>query len=253
VKLDALDHRLSEFLNLDATAVADRALNGLQVGRSGSELCRVAFAVDACLESIRRAAQWRADLLFVHHGLFWGTPLAVTGVHYQRIKELLAADCALYAAHLPLDLHPEVGNNVALARDLGLVDLEPFGEYHGIKIGCRGRLPQGRPLEEVARLCCGGSTESPRFLPFGPEVIETVGIVSGGAAEEALQALEEGLDLFITGEAAHTVYHHCLEGKMNVIFGGHYRTETGGVRLLAEWLARETGLETRFLDVPTGL
>jgi dinuclear metal center YbgI/SA1388 family protein len=211
----------------------------------------VAFAVDACLESIRRAAEWKADLLFVHHGLFWGKPLAVTGGHYQRLRALIETNLALYAVHLPLDMHPELGNNAGLARRIGLQQLEPFGEYKGMKIGYRGRVAEEMTLEQVVRLCCG--EQGINVLPFGPENISTVGIVSGGAADEAYQAIDERLDLFITGDADHTIYHHCLEGRINVIFGGHYLTETSGVILLAEKLEKETDLKTIFLDIPTGL
>ena len=252
MRLEELDRWMRDLLSPEACAAADRALNGLQVGRSGEELNRVAFAVDACLETIERAARWKASLLFVHHGLFWGVPLAVTGIHYRRLRALLEADCALYAMHLPLDVHPEVGNNAALAHRLGLGELEPFGEYRGLRIGWKGLLPEARTLEELTRLAFGGS-EGLQVLPFGPEEIRTIGVVSGGAAAEALQAIDERLDLFITGDADHTVYHHCLEGRINVVFGGHYRTEVGGVRLLSERVARETDLETQFVDVPTGL
>ena len=108
-------------------------------------------------------------------------------------------------------------------------------------------------LEQVVRTCCGGNEQGITVLPFGPETVTTVGIVSGGAADEAYQAIEEKLDLFITGDAAHTIYHHCQEGRINVIFGGHYLTETSGVTLLAEKLQNETDLQTRFFDIPTGL
>jgi putative NIF3 family GTP cyclohydrolase 1 type 2 len=133
------------------------------------------------------------------------------------------------------------------------VDVEPFGEYHGVKIGVKGRLPAPRTLEQVQQLCCAAGGRPPQVLPFGPESVQRVGIVSGGAADEAFQAIEEGLELFLTGEASHTVYHHCLEAGVNVIFGGHYQTEVWGVRALAEKLAGEEDLQTCFLDVPTGL
>jgi dinuclear metal center YbgI/SA1388 family protein len=253
MRLEDLDRRLRGLLSLDNLASVDTALNGLQVANSSGEVRRVAFAVDACLETIRRAASWKADLLFVHHGLFWGKPLAVTGGHYQRLRELLAADLALYAVHLPLDMHPETGNNAGLARLLGLVDAEPFGEYHGVKIGVKGRLPAPRTLEQVQELCCAAGGKPLQVLPFGPELVQRVGIVSGGAADQVLQAIEEGLELFLTGDVSHTVYHYCLEAGINVIFGGHYQTEIWGVKLLAEKLAGEEGLETCFLDVPTGL
>jgi dinuclear metal center YbgI/SA1388 family protein len=253
MRLEEFDMLVRRILALEEFGGADVALNGLQVANSRGTVDKAAFAVDACLESIRLAAEWKADLLFVHHGLFWGRPLAVTGVHYRRLRALIEADLALYAVHLPLDMHPELGNNAGLARRLALSGLEPFGEYRGTKIGFKGTLPEPMRLEQIVRKCCGGGEQGIRVLPFGPESVRTVGIVSGGAAEEALQAIEERLDLFITGEADHTIYHHCLEGGINVIFGGHYLTETAGVTLLGEKLGKETDVQTRFFDIPTGL
>ena len=251
--LKDFDTLIREVLDLDEFSGADVALNGLQVANDKQSVEKAAFAVDACLESIRRAAEWGADLLFVHHGLFWGRPLAVTGGHYQRLRALIQADLALYAVHLPLDMHPQLGNNAGLARRIGLQQLEPFGEYRGMKIGFKGSLPEAMSLEQVVRACCGSNEQGINMLPFGPESISTVGIVSGGASDEAYQAIDEKLDLFITGDASHTIYHHCLEGGINVIFGGHYLTETYGVTLLSEKLRSESNLQTRFFDIPTGL
>jgi dinuclear metal center YbgI/SA1388 family protein len=251
--LQDFDTLIRQVLDLDGFSGTDVALNGLQVANQKVRVEKVAFAVDACLESIRRASEWGADLLFVHHGLFWGRPLAVVGGHYQRLRALIQADLALYAVHLPLDMHPQLGNNAGLARRIGLQQLEPFGEYRGTKIGYKGTLPEAMSLQQIVRACCGSNERGISALPFGPEIISTVGIVSGGAADEALQAIEEKLDLFITGEASHEIYHHCLEGGINVIFGGHYLTETSGVTQLAEKLQNETDLQTRFLDIPTGL
>jgi dinuclear metal center YbgI/SA1388 family protein len=162
-------------------------------------------------------------------------------------------DLALYAVHLPLDMHPEVGNNAGIAAALGLEDTAPFGEYKGFLIGVKGSFPA-----EVRREDCGkrlfGSAQPPvRLLPFGKAEVKTVGIISGGAPFEALQAIDLGLDMYITGEASHSIYHICQEEGINILFAGHYQTETWGVRLLAEKTKAETGLETRFFDVPTGL
>ena len=253
MNLQDFDTLIRQVLDLDGFAGTDVALNGLQVANEKDSVEKAAFAVDACLESIRRAAEWGADLLFVHHGLFWGRPLAVTGGHYQRLRALIQADLALYAVHLPLDMHPDLGNNAGLARRIGLQQLEPFGEYKGTKIGFKGTLPEALNLEQIVRVCCGSNEQGIKVLPFGSKTISTVGIVSGGAADEAYQAIEERLDLFITGDADHTIYHHCLEGGINVIFGGHYLTETAGVTALAEKIQSETDLQTRFFDIPTGL
>ncbi|MBC8452432.1 MAG: Nif3-like dinuclear metal center hexameric protein [Spirochaetes bacterium] len=233
--------------------LADISMNGLQVGRKQKEITRAAFAVDACLESFQRAVQVGADILFVHHGLFWGKPIALTDTHYQRISYLMEHDLALYASHLPLDAHPEVGNNAGLADKLGLMQRMPFGEYHGRMIGVKGELPIEIPLEAVLDALEMNDEPSISVLPFGRKKIKKVGIISGGAAGEVLQALDEGLDLYITGETAHQIYHTCLEGGINVIAGGHYNTETYGPKLVADRLSAETGIKTSFIDFPTGL
>jgi dinuclear metal center YbgI/SA1388 family protein len=251
--LSELDRWLSIFLDIATTASIDRSQNGLQVGRRGKDVSRVAFAVDASMETFRRAAESGAQVLFVHHGIIWDRPLRITGPHYERVRFLVERDVALWAAHLPLDLHPEVGNNACLARVLGLEDREPFGLHHGVKIGFKGKLPRPLPLEEIVSLLRARQGEPVRTFPFGPPLVSTVGIVSGGAPLDLLQAVAEGLDLFVTGEPAHDVYHHCLEARIHAIFAGHYHSESYGVQALAERLTRDTGLETTYLDVPTGL
>jgi dinuclear metal center YbgI/SA1388 family protein len=251
--LPDLERWLAAFLDISATEAIDSSRNGLQVGRRGPDIRRVAFAVDASLESFRRAAAAGAQVLFVHHGILWEKPLRITAAHYERVRFLVENDLALYAAHLPLDRHPDVGNNACLARVLGLVDSEPFGTHGGMKIGLKGRLPVPVPLEDVVSLLRARQGEPVRTFPFGPPLVTTVGIVSGGAPRDALEAVEEGLDLFITGEPAHMIYHHCLEARIHAIFAGHYHSESYGVQALAARLAQETGLETTYLDVPTGL
>jgi dinuclear metal center YbgI/SA1388 family protein len=248
-----LERWLAAFLDISATEAIDSSQNGLQVGRRGPDIRRVAFAVDASLESFRRAAAAGAQMLFVHHGILWETPLRITAAHFERVRFLVENDLALYAAHLPLDRHPDVGNNACLARALGLVDQEPFGTHGGMKIGLKGRLSVPLPLEDVVSLLRARQGEPLRTLPFGPPLVRTVGIVSGGAAFDALQAVAEGLDLFVTGEPAHGIYHNCLEARIHAIFAGHYHSESYGVQALAARLAQETGLETTYLDVPTGL
>jgi len=251
--LNDLDRWFSETLDLAAVASIDRSRNGLQVARRQAEVRRVAFAVDASLATFRRAADEGADALLVHHGLFWNEPVLLTGSTYERVRFLVERDLALFAAHLPLDIHPEVGNNAGIARRLGLVDVEPFGLHHGVKIGCKGRLPIPSPLARIAELLAEGQPDPVRTLEFGPAEVSTVGIVSGGAPRDVGQAVAEGLDAFISGESAHEVYHFCLEERINAVFAGHYRTECYGVKLLAERLAKDTGLATVWLDVPTGL
>ena len=251
--LKELDRRLSDFLDLASVAAIDRSRNGLQVARRGTEVRRVAFAVDASLEAFRRAADWGAEVLFVHHGLFWGEAACLTGSAYGRIRFLVEKDLALFAAHFPLDIHPEVGNNAGIARHLGLVDVEPFGLHRGVKIGCKGRLPGPLALAKVAEVLGEGQSDPVRTLAFGPDPVRTVGIVSGGAPLDVEQAAAEGLDAFVTGESAHQVYHFCLEERISAVFAGHYRTESYGVKALAARLSNDTGLETTWLDIPTGM
>ena len=231
----------------------DSALNGLQVGRVGTEVTRIAFAVDACLETFQRAVDWGAELLFVHHGVFWGRPLALTGTHLARVRLLLAHDLALYAMHLPLDCHPTLGNNAGMAAVLDLRERAPFGEFRGVMVGLQGRLPEPRPLAQVTDALFGGQRNCLAVLPFGPDQVERVALVSGGGTRDLEAAIAAGVDLFVTGDAAHETYHAALEAGINVVSGGHYLSEVYGVRAVAERLARDTGVATTLIDVPTGL
>ena len=251
--LDELDIWCRSFLAIEALGKIDDSLNGVQVSRSRSPIVRVAFAVDACAETMRRAVEESAQVLFVHHGLFWGAPARIEGALLERIRFLIEHDLALYACHLPLDAHPEYGNNAVLARMLRLSDVQPFGAYHGVTLGFKGRLDPPIPLEEAVRRVLPQGDRPRSILPFGPEAIRSAAVVSGGAPFEALQAAREGVDLYVTGEPSHSIYHSVQEEKIHVISAGHYATEVWGVRAVAEKLSRETGMETVFIDVPTGL
>ena len=246
--LAEFDTHFLELFDPGKVAVIDRAINGIQVGRREISVDRVAFAVDACLESIRRAAEWDADVLFVHHGLFWGEARALTDIHYQRVRELLEADLCLYAMHLPLDMHPTLGNNAGLADALGLRDRRGFGEYHGVDIGMRGVLPGAMDARELTGVFPGAE-----LLPLGPEEVRNVAVVSGGAPRIASQAMDLRLDCFVTGEFTHELYHECMERRINVVVGGHYATEVFGVQRLAVHARDVLGLETTFVDIPTGM
>ena len=251
--IEEVDTYFRSFLQIDELERTDSSLNGLQVTRGTKEITTIAFAVDACQATFRRAAEKGADMLFVHHGLFWGAPVPLTGIIYERLHYLIKEDLALYAVHLPLDMHPTVGNNAGMARALELEQVEPFGIYKGTAIGCKGVCKNERSIDELLPLLGLTREECLGIFPFGPEKIKSVGIVSGGAAMEAEDALRDRLDLFITGDLSHTVFHFCQEGGLNLISAGHYQTETWGVRHVAEKTARETGLNTVFIDVPTGL
>lgn len=237
---------------------ADSAPNGLQVGAADAPVSRVAFAVDSGLEVLRRAADQGAELLFAHHGVFWGGQVTITGSLFRRIRTLLEHGLALYAVHLPLDAHPQLGNNAGMAAALELTDCRPFGRYHGVDIGVAGRVPaarypDGATLDELLAAPFGGRERCSAVLPFGAERIRTVGLVSGGGTRMVDQAIDAGLDLYVTGDASHEVYHQALEAGINVVFAGHYATETWGVRAMMEHTAAHTELDTTFIDLPTGL
>ena len=253
MKILDFDTWCRSFLAIDMMGGKDSSLNGLQIGDFEEDIKKIAFAVDACLETFNRAVDEKADLLFVHHGLFWGRPLAVTGSLYKRFETLINNKVALYAVHLPLDMHDKFGNNAVLADILGLTDRKEFGEYKGTFIGVEGSFESSMGRDEVVQKLFGGWEDSIKILPFGPDRIRTVGIISGGAPQEVAEAIDKGLDLYITGDASHEIYHQCMEAGINVIFGGHYLTETTGVQAVQKKVQAELGLETVFIDVPTGL
>lgn len=247
---DELVRYLDEYLKIGG--IADDSKNGLQVeGRP--EVKRLALAVDACLEAFQLAVEAGADMLLVHHGLFWKDYRPLRGAFLRRVRVLLDGGVSLYAAHLPLDAHPEVGNNAVLARLLGLEVVGPFGEYHGVNIGVEARLPAALALHEFARLVQERLGTEVVLLAYGPPQVLRVGIVSGGGAEMTAQAAARGLDLFLTGERSHTFYHEAAEQGLHVLYAGHYVTETVGVKALGAHLAERFGLQATFLEVPTGL
>ncbi len=250
MKLGELVGYLDEFLRV--RVIEDSSNNGLQVG-GAEEVTRLAFAVDASLAAFEAARASAAQMLIVHHGLFWGNPLMVTGIHRHRLQTLLDAGIALYAAHLPLDYHEEVGNNVTLARWLELEDVEPFGAYKDLPAGTAGYLSQPCSLERFT-VQVEQSLGEPvlRVWPFGADAVQKVGIVSGGAGSLVSQAVDAGVDVYLTGEVSHIAYHEARELGVNVVFGGHYATETAGLKSLGEHLSARFDLETTFLDLSTG-
>jgi dinuclear metal center YbgI/SA1388 family protein len=250
MQLAALTRYLDDYLQVRDVPDAPEALNGLQVANQG-EVTRVAAAVDLCEATVRLAAEGGADLLLVHHGMFWGGPRPLTGPAYRRIAGLVQHNVALYSAHLPLDRHPEVGNNPVLARELGVGVRGEFGEEYGIMIGVWGELDVDRSVLQQRLNDVLGPT--PRLMPFGPARVRRVGIVTGGGGSLIGQAAAAGLDTYITGEGAHHTYFDAEELGVNVFYAGHYATETVGVKALAEHLRKCFGLPCVFLDHPTGL
>lgn len=236
---------------LDVDEVSDVALNGLQVaGRS--EVRRVATAVSASAELFVQAAAWGADAVLVHHGLLWrgDEPPRLVGSFRERVRLLLENDLNLIAYHLPLDRHPGHGNAAVLARAIGLDRLERFGAFSGVTLGFAGVFGDPLPIAEVlarVRRACG---QEPLVFAGGSERVASVGIVTGGAPSGFEEAVANGLDAYLTGEAREWVFHRAAEDGVHFIAAGHHATERFGVVSLGELLARRHGLEVQFFDVP---
>jgi len=228
----------------------DGAVNGLQAANRGA-VTRLAAAVDASLATIKLAITAKADLLIVHHGLFWGPSHPWTGKKYELLRLLLENDLAVYSSHLPLDAHPKLGNNAQLCAALGLKKLKPFFLTHGQTIGFKSQAKISR-TELTSRLARATGAK-PRLVPGGPAISRRIGVVTGGAGEDLKLAAAEGVDTFITGEGPHWTCALAEELGLNVLYGGHYATETFGVKALASHLSRQFNLPWQFLDHPTGL
>jgi dinuclear metal center YbgI/SA1388 family protein len=226
------------------------AVNGLQVENDGS-ISKIAAAVDGTLATINKAIELEADLLIVHHGLFWGATHPWTGKRYHLLRLLIENNLAVYSSHLPLDAHPQLGNNAQLAKALGLRQLKPFFFEKGQHIGLQSRAQV--PRMEMEKRLANVLRLEPKVIPGGPEMCRKIGVVTGGAGEEIRKAHEEGVDTFITGEGRHWTYALAEELGINVFYGGHYATETFGVKALAALLSEKFNLPWEFIEYPTGL
>jgi len=249
MKLSDLVCWLDETLDVAGTGDYAGAFNGLQL-ECNADIRRVAVAVDACESVIARAAG-NADLLIVHHGLFWSGSAPWTGATYRKLKIAIDQNLAIYSAHLPLDLHPDVGNNAVLARLIGMPAPRPFLEMKGREIGLQADWEI--PLPELLDRIADATGTNPHFCPGGPGTTHRVGLVTGGAGSEIAAAAALGVDTFITGEGPHWSYTMAEELGVNLIYAGHYATETFGVRALAEKIQSVFGLPWLFIDHPTGL
>jgi dinuclear metal center YbgI/SA1388 family protein len=228
----------------------DGAVNGLQVENRG-KITKIAALVDVSLATVRLAVAAKADLLIAHHGLFWGSSHPWTGKRYELLSLLLEKNVAVYSSHLPLDLHPRLGNNARLCELLGLRNLKPFFFSHEQFIGFQSKTRIFRmDLFRRLRRATGGR---PLVIPGGPELCERIGVVTGGAGEALKQAAAEGVDTFVTGEGPHWTYALAEELGVNVLYGGHYATETFGVKALARHLTMKFKVPCTFVDHPTGL
>jgi dinuclear metal center YbgI/SA1388 family protein len=248
--LAAIVRYCDRLLRTDQIKDYDGAANGLQVENDGT-VSRIAAMVDASLATIRLAIDAKADLLVVHHGLFWGPSHPWTGKRYQLLRSLLDHNLAVYSSHLPLDAHPKFGNNAQLCAALGLKKLRPFLSYHGHCIGfqTRGRISRADLRARLQR----ATGRTPLVIPGGPAVCQRIGVVTGGAGSELKRAAEEGVDTLVTGEGPHWTYALAEELGVNVLYGGHYATETFGVKALAAHVSSRFKVPWVFLDHPTGL
>lgn len=226
------------------------AANGLQVENHG-RITRLAAAVDGSLATVRLAVAAGADLLLVHHGLFWGPSHPWTEKRYEMLRLLLEANVAVYSSHLPLDAHPRLGNNARLCAALGFKRLRPFFYCKGRPIGFRVKTRISRG--ELVRRLTKAAGAKPILLPGGQPICEQIGVVTGGAGAELKLAAGEGVDTFITGEGPHWTFAQAEELGINVLYGGHYATETFGVKALAAHLSKRFNLPWVFIDHPTGL
>jgi dinuclear metal center YbgI/SA1388 family protein len=241
---------LDAYLRIGEVADFPNSLNGLQLENDG-RVTRIGAAVDASEATLRQAVENQSDFLLVHHGLFWEGLSRIVGPQYRRLHLAVKNNVAVYSAHLPLDLHPVLGNNALLARAIGLDSLEPFFFELGQSLGFAATVDLRR-AELIQRLeaalgravwVCGA----------GPERVRRVGVVTGGAGRSVAKAASEGVDTFITGEGPHSSFSLAEELRINLIYGGHYATETFGVRALAKRLSEHFGIPWLFLDHPSGL
>ncbi len=228
----------------------DGAVNGLQMENRGS-ITKIAATVDASLATIKLAIAAKADLLIVHHGLFWNQTHPWTGQRYEMIRLLVENNLAVYSSHLPLDAHPKLGNNAQLCAALGFKNLKPFFSSKEQFIGFQtskkiSRKNLAQRLEKIFG-------KAVTVLPGGCDLCERIGVVTGGAGGDLKKAASEGVDTFITGEGPHWTFALAEELGLNVFYGGHYATETFGVKALAGQLSEKFKVPWTFLDHPTGL
>ena len=248
--LAAIVKHCDHLLRTKAIGDYDGAANGLQVENSGSVM-RLAATVDASLATVKLAIAAKADLLIVHHGLFWSPSYPWTGKKHELLRLLVENNLAIYSSHLPLDAHPRLGNNAHLCAALGLRNLKPFFLTHGQTIGFKSQMKISRA--ELAKRLERATGAKPRIIPGGSQICGRIGVVTGGAGGDLKIAADEGVDTFITGEGPHWTFALAEELGLNVIYGGHYATETFGVKALAAHLSSKFRLPWEFLDHPTGL
>ena len=248
MNVQELSAYLDDYLRI--AEIADYGPQGLQIETDNAEVHKIALAVDSAPPVIEAAAEWGADMLLVHHGIFWGGPERIAGPLGERVRACMRSGVNLYAAHLPLDAHPEVGNNAVLAKMLGLNEIVWWGAMKGTPLGVCGDVNPSLLKDVIAKLDTNLNTQS-RLLKHGPSTVRRIAILSGGGAGVVGEAAALGADTYITGETSHSQYWLASDYGINVIFSGHYATETVGVQALGDHLVEKFGVETRFFDFPT--
>ncbi|MBF0417231.1 MAG: Nif3-like dinuclear metal center hexameric protein [Magnetococcales bacterium] len=248
IRLTEMERFLAD--TLQVAAIADYTPNGVQV-RGREEVHRVIGGVSACLDLFRAADEQAADLILVHHGMFWNKDSRVVqGNLKERLVFLLERDLTLMAYHLPLDRHAEYGNNAMILKKLNLMPIAPFGFYQGSHLSSLGESDREESITDFVSRVCEIFGGEPLVLPFGPERIRRVAVCSGAAPELVREAKDLGADLFLTGEPSEPIYHFAREEGIHVIAAGHHRTEKFGVQEIGMLLARRFGLEFQFIDIP---
>ena len=247
--LNTICHFLDEFLKIEEIEDYPHALNGLQLENDGC-VTKLGAAVDASEATIELAIKENVDLLVVHHGLFWGDLNRITGTYHRKLRLSIAANLAVYSAHLPLDLHAEVGNNILLAKALGLPATEPLS-YKTERLGVS--VSTELDLRELVNRLRGAVGRDPWVCASGPEKVRHVAIVTGAAGTLLQKVAAQGIDTFVTGEGPHHTFALAEELRVNLVYGGHYATETFGVRALAAKVAARFDLPWCFVDHPSGL
>jgi dinuclear metal center YbgI/SA1388 family protein len=247
--------RIAAFLNekMRIEDYPDASHNGLQVENEG-KVKKVCCGVDASMEFFEKAAALGADMLICHHGISWGDSLKrITGLNYRRLDFLFKHNLALYACHIPLDAHASMGNNALICSALGMRRKTLFGDYRGRLIGYYGSLPRSRKFHSLVTQVETILGCSVRSLDFGADTVRKVGVVSGGGSDWIEDASRLNLDVFLTGEATLAGYNLAKDCGMNVIFGGHYATESFGVKALGRMLENEFSIEMEFIDLKLDL
>ena len=248
--LDEIVSYTDRFLRIRDVGDWDNALNGLQIENSG-QVTRIGAAVDVSTRVLTEAAKQDVDLLIVHHGLFWPGLQPIQGALRRQLWLAFENDIALYGAHLPLDIHPKVGNNAQLAAALGLRSTQPFLEEKGQPVGLKIRA--SLPRSELVRKLQKALNGRVKVFGFGPKQTRAIGVVTGAAGSEIYRVADEEIDTFITGEAPHWAAVAADEVGVNLLLGGHYATEVFGVRALAAHLSKRFRVPWEFIDSPTGL